>query len=160
MLNLKIIVLRLNEWARETKFLDCWTSHSSQTFWLMRWSAFGKQANISWRSNEALWEGKQGQIHLVIWTNTFWDLSKYILQLSQIHVAIWRNIFWNSYKSFSMQRYDGGREALWEGKHQQSWMVGKHSDEADASGPKVAILKLSCHLYKYIFEFWQIYFWI
>ena len=32
MLNLKIIVLRLNEWARETTFLDCWTSHSSQTF--------------------------------------------------------------------------------------------------------------------------------
>ena len=37
MLNLKIIVLRLKEWARETKSLDCWTSHahghSSQTEW-------------------------------------------------------------------------------------------------------------------------------
>ena len=36
-LDLKIIALRLKEWARETKSLDCWTSHahahSSQTEW-------------------------------------------------------------------------------------------------------------------------------
>ena len=77
-----------------------------------------------------------------------------------MHIVIWRNTFCNSCKSFSMQRYDGGREALWEGKHQQSWMVGKHSDEADAAGPKFAILKLSYILDKYIFEFGQIHFTI
>ena len=67
-----------------------------------------------------------------------------------------------------MQTYHGhgGLEALREGKHQQSWMVGKHSDEPDAAvGLKVAILKLPEHNIswnsdKYISQYGQIHFTI
>ena len=34
-----------------------------------------------------------GQIHLAIWTNTFFNLDKYIWQFGQIHLEIWTNTF-------------------------------------------------------------------
>ena len=44
-----------------------------------------------------------GQIHLAIWTNTFCNLGKYILQFGQIHFAIWTNTFCNLDKYKKMQ---------------------------------------------------------
>ena len=39
--------------------------------------------------------GKFGQIHYTIWTNAFYNMTKYIIQFGHIHHTIWTNTLYN-----------------------------------------------------------------
>ena len=45
--------------------------------------------NVGW----SLYKQNVHSLAFSIWTNTFFDLDKYILQFEQMHFAIWTNVF-------------------------------------------------------------------
>ena len=67
--------------------------------------------NTFWNLNKCILQF--GQIHSEIWTNAFCNLDKHILKSEQMHFAIWTNTFWN----FEQIHFEIWTNTFWNFEH-------------------------------------------